>query len=76
MNIERLAVTVHDRGGNPAGVVFCDFLPGADEMESLAANIGYSETLSRLPHLRVTGCGTSLQLRRLCVASSVAAGVA
>lgn len=50
MDIERLAAfTVGDQGGNPAGVVLCDTLPGADRMQSLAAEIGYSETVFAAP---------------------------
>ena len=50
MDIERLAaLTVGDRGGNPAGVVLCDVLPDACKMQSLAANIGYSETVFAAP---------------------------
>lgn len=46
MDIERLAAfTVGDRGGNPAGVVLCDVLPDVCRMQSLAAEIGYSETV-------------------------------
>ncbi len=31
-------------GGNPAGVVLCSELPGAEIMQQMAAHIGYSET--------------------------------
>jgi PhzF family phenazine biosynthesis protein len=31
-------------GGNPAGVWIGDALPGADEMQRIAAEVGYSET--------------------------------
>ncbi|MEI8593088.1 PhzF family phenazine biosynthesis protein [Photobacterium sp. Hal280] len=36
-------------GGNPAGVVLCDSMPGTDVMQTLAAEIGYSETVFAAP---------------------------
>ena len=45
MNVLRLAAFSQDgRGGNPAGVVFCDVMPGDAEMLSVAQEVGYSET--------------------------------
>lgn len=36
-------------GGNPAGVVIADALPSADEMQKIAADLGYSETAFAAP---------------------------
>lgn len=36
-------------GGNPAGVVLCDELPTSEVMQSLAAEVGYSETVFAAP---------------------------
>lgn len=38
------AFTANPRGGNPAGVWIGDALPDADEMQRIAAVVGYSET--------------------------------
>ena len=38
-----------DQGGNPAGVVIEDTLPTANEMQSMAAEIGFSETAFATP---------------------------
>lgn len=38
-----------DQGGNPAGVVIADHLPGADTMQAIAADLGYSETAFAAP---------------------------
>ena len=45
MNIQRLAA-FSDGGivGNPAGVVIGDTLPGAAEMQRIAADVGFTET--------------------------------
>lgn len=46
LEIQRLAAfTCGDAGGNPAGVVVCDELPSAGEMQRVAAEVGYSETV-------------------------------
>ncbi len=37
------------QGGNPAGVVLGDTLPTADEMQRIATEIGYSETVFAAP---------------------------
>lgn len=43
--VQRLAAfTVGGAGGNPAGVLLADRLPDAAAMQSIAAEIGYSET--------------------------------
>lgn len=36
-------------GGNPAGVVISDMLPDADQMQKIAADLGYSETAFAAP---------------------------
>ena len=48
--VDRLAAfSSHGSGGNPAGVVLLDTLPQAGEMQALAAQIGYSETVFAAP---------------------------
>lgn len=50
MDVQRLsAFTRNGDGGNPAGVVLCDSLPTADEMQAVAARVGYSETAFAAP---------------------------
>ena len=45
MNILKLAAfSYKGEGGNPAGVVFCDIMPAAEEMLEVAKQVGYSET--------------------------------
>jgi PhzF family phenazine biosynthesis protein len=45
MDVLRLAAFSHNgKGGNPAGVAFCDEMPGEDEMLRTAREVGYSET--------------------------------
>ena len=45
MNVLKLAAFSHNgRGGNPAGVAFCDEMPSDEEMLSVAKEVGYSET--------------------------------
>jgi len=45
MNILKIAAfSYQGKGGNPAGVVFCDAMPRAEEMLKIAAEVGYSET--------------------------------
>ncbi|MGJ8515401.1 PhzF family phenazine biosynthesis protein [Carnimonas bestiolae] len=39
------AFSVADKGGNPAGVVLCDALPEPSEMQAVAKQLGYSETV-------------------------------
>ncbi len=38
-----------DHGGNPAGVVIADALPDPDQMQKIAADLGYSETAFACP---------------------------
>ena len=45
MDVLRLAAFSQDgKGGNPAGVVFCEEMPDDDEMLRIAKEVGYSET--------------------------------
>jgi PhzF family phenazine biosynthesis protein len=45
MDVLRLAAFSHNgKGGNPAGVAFCDEMPAEDEMSRIAREVGYSET--------------------------------
>jgi PhzF family phenazine biosynthesis protein len=46
MQIERIAAfALGDQGGNPAGVVIGDVLPSRAEMQTVAREVGYSETV-------------------------------
>jgi PhzF family phenazine biosynthesis protein len=50
MNVQRIAAFSDGQyGGNPAGVVICDVMPEVVEMQTLAAQIGYSETAFASP---------------------------
>lgn len=50
MQLQRIsAFSESGRGGNPAGVVVADVLPDDDAMQSLAAEVGYSETVFAAP---------------------------
>jgi PhzF family phenazine biosynthesis protein len=50
MQPERIAAfAMGDAGGNPAGVVIADRLPGPEKMQRLAREIGYSETAFAAP---------------------------
>lgn len=50
MNIQRLsAFSTQQSGGNPAGVIIADELPDTDEMQSIANEIGYSESVFAAP---------------------------
>ncbi|EHK66059.1 PhzF family phenazine biosynthesis protein [Achromobacter arsenitoxydans] len=50
MHIHRIAAfTSQGQGGNPAGVVVADQLPPPDEMQRVAADVGYSETVFSCP---------------------------
>ena len=50
MNVQRIAAFSDGRaGGNPAGVVLCDALPAPVQMQAVAADIGYSETVFAAP---------------------------
>lgn len=45
INVLRLAAfSKNGQGGNPAGVAFYDAMPSAEEMMSIAKEVGYSET--------------------------------
>lgn len=45
MDILRLSAFSHDgKGGNPAGVAFCEEMPADEEMLQVAKEVGYSET--------------------------------
>ena len=45
MDVLKLAAfSQNGQGGNPAGVAFCDAMPGAEEMLKIAKEVGYSET--------------------------------
>ncbi|MGK7754152.1 MULTISPECIES: PhzF family phenazine biosynthesis protein [unclassified Roseovarius] len=39
------AFSLGETGGNPAGVMIADALPAVAEMQHLAAQVGYSETV-------------------------------
>jgi PhzF family phenazine biosynthesis protein len=50
MQIRRIsAFTENGAGGNPAGVVLADRLPSASEMQRIATEVGYSETVFAAP---------------------------
>lgn len=50
MDVQRIAAfSEGQEGGNPAGVVLCDVLPDAATMQSVAAEVGYSETVFAAP---------------------------
>jgi PhzF family phenazine biosynthesis protein len=50
MNILKIAAfSDGGRGGNPAGVMITDDLPGDAEMQRIAADVGYSETAFAMP---------------------------
>jgi PhzF family phenazine biosynthesis protein len=50
MDVERIAAfSDGESGGNPAGVVLCEALPDAKTMQSIAAEVGYSETAFAAP---------------------------
>jgi PhzF family phenazine biosynthesis protein len=50
MKVHRIAAFTKDsRGGNPAGVVLAETLPDATEMQRIATEVGYSETVFSAP---------------------------
>ena len=52
MTIERVAAFCDDdSGGNPAGVVIGEQLPQSPEMQNMASEIGYSETVFATPDI-------------------------
>jgi len=45
MNVLKIAAFSNNgKGGNPAGVAFCDEMPSDEEMLKIAKEVGYSET--------------------------------
>lgn len=46
-----------DTGGNPAGIWIGDVLPGDDEMQRIAADVGFSETAFACPDDTTEGAG-------------------
>ncbi len=55
MNVLKIAAFAYgNKGGNPAGVVFCDKMPTEKEMLKIAKQVGYSETAFLKP-VKVTG---------------------
>ena len=56
MEVLKLAAFSHiGKGGNPAGVVFCDEMPGDEDMLKIAKEIGYSETAFLVKHAQADG---------------------
>ena len=56
MNILKLAAfSYKGEGGNPAGVVFSDQMPAAEEMLEVAKQVGYSETAFLVKHAQADG---------------------
>ena len=50
LEIQRIAAfSQNGEGGNPAGVVIADQLPSARDMQRIAAEVGYSETVFAAP---------------------------
>jgi len=50
MHVQRIAAfSDGDTGGNPAGVALCPHLPSVEQMQAVAAEIGYSETVFAAP---------------------------
>ena len=50
MNIQKIAAfSDGNQGGNPAGVLITDTLPNAEDMQRIAAEVGYSETAFAVP---------------------------
>ena len=50
MDVQRIAAFSNGpNGGNPAGVVLCDVLPTPEQMQTVAAEVGYSETAFAAP---------------------------
>ena len=50
MNIQRIAAfSLNGAGGNAAGVVLSDIMPEAEDMQAVAAKVGYSETVFAAP---------------------------
>lgn len=67
MNVERVAAfSDGSAGGNPAGVFIADALPSAEDMQRIAAEVGYSETTFAAPD------GDSWRVRYFAPTSEVA----
>ncbi len=50
MRVQKFAAfSDRDTGGNPAGVVLADELPDAEQMQAIACEVGYSETVFATP---------------------------
>jgi len=50
MNIQKIsAFSLNGAGGNPAGVVLLDTMPEVEDMQAVAAKVGYSETVFAAP---------------------------
>ena len=50
MRIQKIAAfSDGDSGGNPAGVLIAEFLPDETEMQRIAAEVGFSETVFAAP---------------------------
>ena len=50
MNLQRIAAFAEgETGGNPAGVLIADHLPPPQDMQRIAAEVGYSETVFAAP---------------------------
>lgn len=50
MRVQRIAAfSDGDSGGNPAGVLIAEFLPDETEMQRIAAEVGFSETVFAAP---------------------------
>jgi PhzF family phenazine biosynthesis protein len=56
MNVLKIAAfSYQGQGGNPAGVVFSDQMPAAEEMLEVARQVGYSETAFLARHAHADG---------------------
>ena len=88
MTVQRIAAFSKDgHGGNPAGVVISEKLPDEQEMQTLAAEIGYSETAFAAPSadgwrvryfapaMEVPFCGHATIALGAALASSYGAGI-
>ena len=72
------AFTTDPSGGNPAGVWIGDELPGADEMQRVAAEVGFSETVFIAPAIgadRTARYYSPLAEVTFCGHATIAAGV-
>jgi len=89
LNVRRYAAfSEGGRGGNPAGVMIAEQLPAADEMQRIAAKVGYSETVFAAreadghwrvryfsPEAEVPFCGHATIALGAALAEEVGAGV-